>query len=153
MRTTSPRLLRSIVPNRISTRDLVQRSTRYATSNVYDYDYLVISKLLLERSNRCRVWCRYLCRDIITIREAAWLTDNTYKYEDVVRMMGEISAVLLGNFRVRVCDNFDFSFVMVGAFCFLRCSLGWMTGRASRLNKHVPLIFRGSAEDQLDHED
>ena len=44
--------------------------------------------------------CRYLGRDIITIREAAWLTDNTYKYEDVVRMMGEISAVLLGNFRV-----------------------------------------------------
>jgi len=48
-------------------------------------------------------WCRYLGRDIITIREAAWLTDNTYKYEDVVRMLGEISAVLLGNFRVCFC--------------------------------------------------
>jgi len=45
-------------------------------------------------------WCRYLERYIVTIREAAWLTDNTYKYEDVVRMMGEITAVLLGNFRV-----------------------------------------------------
>jgi len=52
------------------------------------------------------VWCRYLSHDIITIREAAWLTDNTYKYEDVVRMMGEISAVLLGNFRVCMCYNF-----------------------------------------------
>lgn len=43
---------------------------------------------------------RYMGRDIITIREAAWLTDNTYKYEDVVRMMGEITAVLRGQFRV-----------------------------------------------------
>jgi len=45
---------------------------------------------------------RFLGRDIITIREAAWLTDNTYKYEDVVRMMGEISAVLNGNIRVSI---------------------------------------------------
>lgn len=36
----------------------------------------------------------------MTIREAAWLTDNTYKYEDVVRMMEEITAALKGNFRV-----------------------------------------------------
>lgn len=28
---------------------------------------------------------RFQGKDIITIREAAWLTDNTYKYEDVVR--------------------------------------------------------------------
>jgi F-box protein 1 (cyclin F) len=28
---------------------------------------------------------RFLGRDIITIREAAWLTDATYAYEDVVR--------------------------------------------------------------------
>ena len=44
--------------------------------------------------------CRFLGKDIITIREAAWLTDNTYKYEDVVRMMGEITATLKGKFRV-----------------------------------------------------
>jgi len=43
---------------------------------------------------------RFLGKDIITIREAAWLTDNTYKYEDVVRMMGEITASLKGNLRV-----------------------------------------------------
>ena len=44
---------------------------------------------------------RFLGKDIITIREAAWLTDNTYNYEEVVRMMGEITATLTGNFRVR----------------------------------------------------
>jgi len=58
-------------------------------------------------TDRWLVGRRYLGRDIITIREAAWLTDNTYKYEDVVRMMGEISAVLLGNFRVSARDNFN----------------------------------------------
>ena len=48
------------------------------------------------------LWCfrRFLGQDIITIREAAWLTDNTYKYEDVVRAMGEITATLKGNLRV-----------------------------------------------------
>jgi F-box protein 1 (cyclin F) len=45
---------------------------------------------------------RFLGLEIITIREAAWLTDNTYKYEDVVRMMGEITATLQGKFRVRM---------------------------------------------------
>lgn len=45
---------------------------------------------------------RFLGLEIITIREAAWLTDNTYKYEDVVRMMGEVTAALHGNFRVPI---------------------------------------------------
>ncbi|KAL3876589.1 hypothetical protein ACJMK2_034420 [Sinanodonta woodiana] len=49
---------------------------------------------------------RFLGRDIITIREAAWLTDNTYKYEDVVRMMGEITATLRGNIRVANIADF-----------------------------------------------
>ncbi|KAL5019100.1 hypothetical protein ScPMuIL_004822 [Solemya velum] len=43
---------------------------------------------------------RFLGKDIMTIREATWLTDNAYTYEDVVRMMGEITATLKGNFRV-----------------------------------------------------
>ncbi|XP_067671880.1 cyclin-F-like [Haliotis asinina] len=43
---------------------------------------------------------RFLGKDIITIREAAWLTDSTYSYEDVVRMMGEITATVRGNIRV-----------------------------------------------------
>ena len=44
---------------------------------------------------------RYTSKDILTIREAVWLTDNTYKYEDLVRMMGEVIAVLEGKIRVR----------------------------------------------------
>lgn len=41
-----------------------------------------------------------MSKEILTIREAVWLTDNTYKYEDVVRMMGEIVSVLGGKIRV-----------------------------------------------------
>jgi len=33
---------------------------------------------------------RFQGKDIVTIREAAWLTDNTYKYEDVVRLVNSI---------------------------------------------------------------
>lgn len=43
---------------------------------------------------------RYISKEILTIREAVWLTDNTYKYEDLVRMMGEVISVLEGNIRV-----------------------------------------------------
>ncbi|XP_054615574.1 cyclin-F isoform X2 [Dunckerocampus dactyliophorus] len=48
----------------------------------------------------CMVVCtRYISKDILTIREAVWLTDNTYKYEDLVRMMGEVVSVLEGKIR------------------------------------------------------
>ncbi|XP_077413242.1 cyclin-F [Vanacampus margaritifer] len=48
----------------------------------------------------CMVVCtRYISKDILTIREAVWLTDNTYKYEDLVRMMGEVVSVLGGKIR------------------------------------------------------
>lgn len=43
---------------------------------------------------------RYISKEILTIREAVWLTDNTYKYEDLVRMMGEVISVLDGKIRV-----------------------------------------------------
>ncbi|KAL5018853.1 hypothetical protein ScPMuIL_004575 [Solemya velum] len=49
---------------------------------------------------------RFLGKNIMTIREAAWLTDNTYKYEDIVRMMGEITATLKG--KIRVPTSLDF---------------------------------------------
>uniref|UniRef100_A0A8C2HWW8 Cyclin-F n=1 Tax=Cyprinus carpio TaxID=7962 RepID=A0A8C2HWW8_CYPCA len=42
---------------------------------------------------------RYISKEILTIREAVWLTDNTYQYEDLVRMMGEVIAVLDGKIR------------------------------------------------------
>lgn len=43
---------------------------------------------------------RYISKEILTIREAVWLTDNTYQYEDLVRMMGEVISVLEGKIRV-----------------------------------------------------
>lgn len=42
----------------------------------------------------------YISKEILTIREAVWLTDNTYIYEDLVRMMGEVVSVLDGKIRV-----------------------------------------------------
>ncbi|XP_026303325.1 cyclin-F [Piliocolobus tephrosceles] len=49
----------------------------------------------------CMVICtRFISKEILTIREAVWLTDNTYKYEDLVRMMGEIVSALEGKIRV-----------------------------------------------------
>lgn len=42
----------------------------------------------------------FISKEILTIREAVWLTDNTYKYEDLVRMMGEIISALEGKIRV-----------------------------------------------------
>lgn len=48
----------------------------------------------------CMVICtRYISKEILTIREAVWLTDNTYQYEDLVRMMGEVISVLDGKIR------------------------------------------------------
>ncbi|KAK1164993.1 cyclin-F-like [Acipenser oxyrinchus oxyrinchus] len=48
----------------------------------------------------CMVICtRYTSKEILTIREAVWLTDNTYKYEDLVRMMGEVISALEGKIR------------------------------------------------------
>ncbi|XP_048848122.1 cyclin-F isoform X2 [Brienomyrus brachyistius] len=48
----------------------------------------------------CMVICtRYISKEILTIREAVWLTDNTYKYEDLVRMMGEVMSALEGKMR------------------------------------------------------
>ncbi|XP_056117726.1 cyclin-F [Rhinichthys klamathensis goyatoka] len=54
----------------------------------------------------CMVICtRYISKEILTIREAVWLTDNTYQYEDLVRMMGEVISVLDGKIRtVTVLD-------------------------------------------------
>lgn len=74
------------------------------------------SKLQLLGVAAMLLCSRYLGKDIITIREAAWLTDNTYKYEDIVRMMGEIAATLRGN--IRVVTSIDF----VEIFCQL-CDL------------------------------
>ena len=46
----------------------------------------------------------YISKEILTIREAVWLTDNTYRYEDLVRMMGEVVSVLEGKIRVSTAN-------------------------------------------------
>ena len=55
-----------------------------------------------DRSNLSLSCCRWMNETIITIREASWLTDHTYTYDEVVRMMGELVAVFRGDLRVRV---------------------------------------------------
>uniref|UniRef100_A0A8C6TDN4 Cyclin-F n=1 Tax=Neogobius melanostomus TaxID=47308 RepID=A0A8C6TDN4_9GOBI len=60
----------------------------------------------------CMVICtRYVSKEILTIREAVWLTDNTYKYEDLVRMMGEVVSVLQG--KIRIPNLLDFGEVLL----------------------------------------
>uniref|UniRef100_A0A8D2JST3 Cyclin-F n=1 Tax=Sciurus vulgaris TaxID=55149 RepID=A0A8D2JST3_SCIVU len=55
----------------------------------------------------CMVICtRFISKEILTIREAVWLTDNTYKYEDLVRMMGEIVSTLEGKIRIPTVVDF-----------------------------------------------
>lgn len=61
------------------------------------------TKLQLVGISAILLAARWMGPLIITIREAAWLTDNTYKYEQVVRMMGEVLAVFRGDLRVCLC--------------------------------------------------
>ena len=79
---------------------------------VNDLNSIYLSSVLSKRDREylCTfpfLLYRLLGKEIITIREAAWLTDNTYKYEDVVRMMGEITATLSGKFRVSSIENYN----------------------------------------------
>ncbi|XP_077975847.1 cyclin-F-like [Styela clava] len=48
----------------------------------------------------CMVICtRYMERDVLTIREAVWLTDSTYKYNELVQMIEDVVATLNGNIK------------------------------------------------------
>ena len=38
---------------------------------------------------------------MLTIRESSWLTDNTYAYEEVVKMMAELLGAFRGDIQVR----------------------------------------------------
>lgn len=59
-----------------------------------DLQLLGISCLLLSS--------RWTSDIILTIREASWLTEETFTYEKVVRMMGKILATFQGDIRVCV---------------------------------------------------
>ena len=60
---------------------------------------------------------------IITIREASWLTDHTYTYDEVVKMMGELMAVFRGDLRVSVREG--------GCKVGGREGEGWMSRRGT----------------------
>ncbi|XP_046855809.1 cyclin-F-like isoform X2 [Xenia sp. Carnegie-2017] len=49
---------------------------------------------------------RFYEKNIVTIRESSWLTDNTYSYEQVVRMIGEIMSCLKGETQVLTIPNY-----------------------------------------------
>ncbi|KAL4658150.1 cyclin-F [Arapaima gigas] len=76
----------------------------------------------------CMVICtRYISKEILTIREAVWLTDNTYKYEDLVRMMGEVISALEG--KMRTPTVLDYGEVLL--------SLLPLDGRSSHLFSYI----------------
>lgn len=62
------------------------------------------SKLQLLGVTALLISARWTSNLIITIREASWLTENTYEYEEVVRMMGELIATFRGDIRVCVSE-------------------------------------------------
>ncbi|XP_070579735.1 cyclin-F-like [Ptychodera flava] len=92
---------------------------------------------------------RLLEKDIITIREAAWLTDGTYAYEEVVRMIGEIVAVLHGQIRVPTVLDFLKLFCNLAAVDrqteFLAQFLAEMTLLYTEFGSNSPATIAASA--------
>lgn len=76
--------------------------------------YLVDRYICFRKVNRSRlqllgISClllssRWTSDVILTIREASWLTEATYSYDEVVRMTGDVLAAFRGN--IRVCTIF-----------------------------------------------
>eukprot|EP00118_Oscarella_pearsei_P007596 m.37788 g.37788 ORF g.37788 m.37788 type:complete len:602 (+) comp32443_c0_seq8:91-1896(+) len=56
---------------------------------------------------------RFSNQNVITIKEAAWLTDGTYTYNDVVRMIGDVLGVLRGRIRVATAVDYLAVFAVV----------------------------------------
>ena len=59
------------------------------------------SKLQLLGITALLLAARWSSEFILTVREASWLTEETYQYEDVVRMMGGLVATFKGEVKVR----------------------------------------------------
>jgi len=80
------------------------RDTLYMTVSLVDRylsQRMVTRKTLQLLGIACMVIAaRFSENEVITIREAAWLTDNTYTYELVVRTMGKALCAARGNLRV-----------------------------------------------------
>ena len=86
------------------------RNTLYMTVSLVDRyldRYRVTRKTLQLLGISCMVIAaRFIEAEVITIREAAWLTDNTYQYEQVVRKMG--SALCAAGGKLRCPTSVDF---------------------------------------------
>lgn len=80
------------------TAQMIDRYVRAEKVNSADIQLLGITSLVLAM--RC------LHGDFLTIKEAAWVTDNTYKYDEVVKMMGNVAAVLKGRITVMTCYDY-----------------------------------------------
>ncbi|KAM5227339.1 cyclin-F [Ctenodactylus gundi] len=98
----------------------------------------------------CMVICtRFISKEILTIREAVWLTDNTYKYEDLVRMMGEIVSALEGKIRIpTVVDYKEVLLTLVPVaprtqhLCSFLCELSLLH---TSLSTYVPACLASAA--------
>lgn len=51
--------------------------------------------------------------EVITIREAAWLTDNTYVYEQIVKAIGQSLFSARGNIRVATQHDYILVFLQL----------------------------------------
>eukprot|EP00730_Choanoeca_flexa_P005811 TRINITY_DN12024_c0_g1_i4.p1 TRINITY_DN12024_c0_g1~~TRINITY_DN12024_c0_g1_i4.p1 ORF type:complete len:615 (+),score=154.08 TRINITY_DN12024_c0_g1_i4:1319-3163(+) len=79
------------------------RHTLYMAMDLVDR-YLARCKITRKTLQLLGIACmviaaRFLEPDVITIREAAWLTDNTYTYEQIVRTIGQVLFSVRGNVR------------------------------------------------------
>lgn len=66
--------------------------------------YLRLRKVSRSQLQLLGIACMVICsrsmeKDVLTIREAVWLTDSAYKYEELVRMMEDVVAALKGNIK------------------------------------------------------
>lgn len=86
------------------------RDTLYLTISIVDrflQRCTITRKTLQLLGIACMVIAaRFQEDEVITIREAAWLTDNTYYYEQVVRTMGQALFATRG--QLRVLTHLDF---------------------------------------------
>ena len=54
---------------------------------------------------------------ILTVKEAAWLTDGTYTYTQVVKMMGDVMGLLKGQYRVSTSSSKYHMFLYMMIMC------------------------------------
>jgi hypothetical protein len=88
--------------------NIVQRYLLARKVNCSQLQLLGISALLIASK-----WTNMI---IITVKEACWFSDHTYRYEEIVCMIGELLAALHGDIqKPLVCDYLDILLTFVKA--------------------------------------